>query len=590
MNVGAIDALPYHRVVTHDFEFAVPGDGDRPAPHTYVARDLRTGHEVRLLGDELRRATSSPFPVDDSTLYVSYYGSAEASCFEALGWRQPRHHIDLFVEHRVATNGIKLPVGGDLLGALALRGLDAIGSEEKHAMQELGRRGPPYTTSEWCALSDYCASDSDALARLLPAMLPQIDIARAVYRGRFMLAAGAVEFNGVPMDMPLLDRLGRHLGGIGDGLIRRVDADYGVFDGTTFKMNRWVEWLYENDIAWPTLPSGAPSLDDDTFRDMSRVDPRVAPMHELRATLAQIRGKPLHVGSDGRNRALTSAFRAVTSRNQPSNTAFVFGRPSWMRRAIRSRPGYGCAYIDWSQQEWGVAAALSGDEAMIAAYESGDAYLAFAKMNGAVAQDAAKCSPGVGAVRDQYKGTGLGVLYGQGRDGVALRIQRSPAHAKQLLAAHRRLFHRFWRWSDASVSYAMVNNAITTVFGWPLFIGPGVNPRSVRNFPMQANAAEMLRLAVCLAIERGVKVCALVHDAVLIEARMEDLSAQIAIMQDAMREASMIVLGGFPLRADAKVIPSTECFVDERGVGIWGRISELLDEVDPPGVSACLGV
>ena len=35
---------------------------------------------------------------------------------------------------------------------------------------------------------------------------------------------------------------------------------------------------------------------------------------------------------------------------------------------------------------------------------------------------------------------------------------------------------------------------------------------------MQANGAEMLRLACCFATERGVRVCAPVHDAILIEA------------------------------------------------------------------------
>ena len=33
-----------------------------------------------------------------------------------------------------------------------------------------------------------------------------------------------------------------------------------------------------------------------------------------------------------------------------------------------------------------------------------------------------------------------------------------------------------------------------------------MNPRSIRNFPMQANGAEMLRIALMLALERGVKV------------------------------------------------------------------------------------
>ncbi|MEI8255947.1 MAG: DNA polymerase [Deltaproteobacteria bacterium] len=588
MTTSPSDKLPYRRVVVHDFEFSAPDDGDRPGPHTYVARELRTGTEVRLLGDELTRSRAAPFPVDDDTLYVSYMGSAEAGCFKALGWCQPRHHLDLFVEHRVATNGMRLQTKNDLVGALTLRGMDAIDAAEKKLMQQLGRCGPPYDAETWRRMSDYCASDVDSLARLLPAMLPQIDLARAVYRGRFMLAAGAIEFNGVPMDLQFLDRLGRHLKSIGEALIQRVDANFGVYDGTTFKAARWAEWLSDQHIAWPVLDSGALALDEDTFKDMARVDARIRPIHELRATLAQIRGKPLHVGRDGRNRALTSAFSAVTSRNQPSNTASIFGRPSWMRRAIRSRPGYGSAYLDWSQQEWGVAAALSGDAAMLAAYETGDAYLAFAKMNGAVAHDAAKKSPGVGLIREQYKGTGLGVLYGQGRDGVALRIQRSPAHARQLLEAHHRLFRKFWEWSDAAVSYAMLFGHINTVFGWPVFLGREPNPRSLRNFPMQANSAEMLRLAACLAIERGVNVCALVHDAFLIEERLDELSEKIAIADGAMREASMIVLDGFPLRTVVKEILYPECFIDERGVGIWRQISGLLDEVDPPGPLVCV--
>jgi hypothetical protein len=47
----------------------------------------------------------------------------------------------------------------------------------------------------------------------------------------------------------------------------------------------------------------------------------------------------------------------------------------------------------------------------------------------------------------------------------------------------------------------------------------------VMNFPMQANGAEMLRLACCLAIERGLAVCAPVHDAILIEAPLAEMTS-----------------------------------------------------------------
>src|SRR4029078_4664047 len=93
-------------------------------------------------------------------------------------------------------------------------------------------------------------------------------------------------------------------------------------------------------------------------------------------------------------RTLLSAFRARTSRNQPSNTKFIFGPSVWLRGLIKPPPGYGIAYIDWQQQEFGIAAALSRDPRMMEAYRSGDPYLAFAKQAGAApvaAQRGAEC-------------------------------------------------------------------------------------------------------------------------------------------------------------------------------------------------------
>ena len=69
-----------------------------------------------------------------------------------------------------------------------------------------------------------------------------------------------------------------------------------------------------------------------------------------------------------------------------------------------------------------------------------------------------------------------------------------------------------------------------------------MNSRSLRNFPMQVNGAEMLRLACCMATDRRVLVCAPVHDALLIEAPLEQLDDAIETTKHAMREASRIVL------------------------------------------------
>jgi hypothetical protein len=78
-----------------------------------------------------------------------------------------------------------------LLGALAHHGLDNIGAVEKDEMRDLIMRGGPWTDDERTAILDYCESDVAALARLLPKMMPNIDLPRALLRGRYMAAVGA---------------------------------------------------------------------------------------------------------------------------------------------------------------------------------------------------------------------------------------------------------------------------------------------------------------------------------------------------------------------------------------------------------------
>ena len=323
-------------------------------------------------------------------------------------------------------------------------------------------------------------------------------------------------------------------------LIERVDVYYGIYSGRTFKRDKFELYLVEKGIPWPRLESGNLALDDDTFRQMARAYPQIALLRELRVTLSQMRLVDLAIGADGRNRCLLSAFRSKTGRNQPSNTKFIFGPSVWLRSLIRPLHGFGLAYIDWSQQEFGIAAALSGDPAMMEAYRSGDPYLEFAKQAGAVPPEGTKRTHG--AIREQFKQCVLAVQYGMGEKSLGARIGQPPVEARELLLLHRKTHARFWQWSDGVVRFAMLEKPIYTVFGWKLSVGSETNERTLRNFPMQANGAEMLRLACCLATERGINVCAPIHDAILIEAPLEDLDDAIKAAQLAMAEASEAVL------------------------------------------------
>jgi hypothetical protein len=393
-----------------------------------------------------------------------------------------------------------------------------------------------------------------------------------------MVTAARIEANGVPIDRPLLEHIRSHWDEVKDQLISEVDADYGVFEGRTFKRGRWAALVAAWGIPWPTLPSGALCQDDDTFREMARVYPIVGPMRVLRVSLSEMRLTDLAVGSDNRNRCLLSPFRSRTGRNQPSNTRFIFGPSVWLRHVIQSEPGWALGYVDWAQQEFGIAAALSGDLAMLAAYESGDPYLGFAKQAGAVSADATKETHS--AIREQYKACVLATQYGMGANSLAARIGQTRADARELLRRHRETYRRFWAWSEAAVTHAMLHGELHTAFGWTIHVGPTVNPRMLANFPMQANGAKMLRIACILATDRGIRVLAPVHDAILIEAPIGQIEDAVRETKQAMSDASAAVLAGFRLRTDANVFAWPDHYADPRGQRMWETVLSIVSKLD----------
>jgi DNA polymerase I len=564
-----LDSLPFAAVWVLDFEFNAP-PGGRPLPLCMVAREVR--RTVRLWQDEFGPAP--PFQIGRDTVVVAFFACADLGCFRALGWSMPVNILDPFTEFRNRTNGLPLPAGRGLIGALTYFGLDTVGAAEKDERRKLVLAGGPWSPEGRAEILDYCETDVVALEKLLLVMLPRIDLPRALLRGRYMAAVAAMEWNGTPIDVPTLELFRERWDSIKDALIAEIDVDYGVFDGRTFKADRWARWLADNGVPWPLTETGALSLADGTFRDMAKAYPGVSPIRELRSALSDMRLNDLAVGSDGRNRCLLSPFGARSGRNTPSNTRYIFGPSVWLRGLVKPPPGHGVSYIDWSQQEFAIAAKLSGDKVMQAAYESGDPYLEFAKQANAVPPDATKATHG--PKRQLFKQCVLATQYGQGAVGLACRIGQPVVVARDLLRAHRETYPVFWRWSDAAVDCAMLRGSITTVFGWTINVSENPNPRSLRNFVCQANGAELLRLACSLATERGVEVCAPVHDAVLITAPLDRLDADIDSMRVCMAEASKVVLDGFEIHTDVSVVRYPDRYMDPRGVVMWDRVTGLI--------------
>ncbi|MFM2006281.1 MAG: hypothetical protein RLZZ09_1936 [Pseudomonadota bacterium] len=575
-----LNALPFRQIWVIDFEF-VARDGEHPVVVCLVAYEIRSGQSWRIWQGDF---STPPFSLEADSLFVAYSAAAEWSCFLALGWPLPARCIDLFAEFSRITNGASDAKSfPKLLHAAGHFGITAMTVDEKDVMRDLILGGGPWSPAERQDILHYCAADVDVTAQLFAAMLPKLlkdslTLGGALLRGRYTQAVARMERNGIPIDTLTLNRLINGWEDIKLDLIREVDQRYGVYSGTQFVAARFTEWVEREGLVWPKLDSGKLSLDDDTFREQAKVHPNVADLRELRHALGKMRQNSLCVGSDGRNRTGLMPFGSKTGRNQPSNSRFIFGPSRWLRSLIKPADGRAIAYIDWSSQEIAIAAALSGDEALWEAYSSGDPYLAFAKQAGLAPAHATKATHK--AERQRAKAIVLGVGYGMGPEAMAIQADIHIDEARELLMRHKSTYRSFWDWAERNQHAGLLGIPLQTRFGWTWQAGNGTkpNPRSLLNWPMQANGAEMMRLACCLLTEQDIMVCCPVHDALLVEGAVEDINTVVATTQQAMETASELVLGkGRVVKTDVEIVRYPDRYVDEAGGDLWDRVMRHLD-------------
>lgn len=567
----------FREVWIMDTEY-IARDGDRPIPVCVVARELHTGVTHRHWIEQPNQLRSPAYGLGDDCLLVAYSCLGDLQVHLGLGWELPTWVVDLHAEFRNWANGRSHIVRHGLLDALSAFGLGGMTATEKNDTRDLIIGGGPWSAAERDLILRYCEEDVKATTDLLVKMVDRIDLEQALIRGRYLRALAMVEWHGVPIDREHHEKILNHREAIIAGLIQKVDAEFGVYDGDRFDKRRFSDYLVRNAIPWPINESGNLIFKKDTFKEQAEIYPQLAPLHSLRRSLSALKNNRLTVGHDGRNRTYLAPFGSRTGRNQPSTSESIFGLPSWWRGLIQPLPGHGLAYLDWDQQEFGIAAALSGDEAMMEAYRSGDPYLAFAKQAGAVPHDATKASHPL--ERDRFKQCVLAVQYGMGAVSLGLRLKISPAHADQLLQMHRRTYKKFWSWSDAMHETALVRGWVETVFGWRQRLITDINERSVRNFPMQANGAEMMRVAVAMAVEAGIELCMPVHDALLIHAPLDTLDSEVERLSSIMEEASRIVLDGFRLRSGQTIIRHPDRFIEDRGQDMWDLVQDILSRAE----------
>ena len=586
--------LPFHEIWCVDTEF-YPGaglangavHGDAMTPLCLVALEMRSGRLIRLWQDELSRFP--PYRLDNDALIVGHMLAAEFGFHIACHWNEPACALDTYIEFRHYVNDGTVKSGDREKGFFGVGGAlryfleDEIDVVRKEEMRDRILQGPPFSAQEKRDIVAYCEDDVRALARLVPHIVPTIrSLPHAMFRAKSQWAVAQQERRGVPTNRPRLMRLRNHWEEMQLDLVTELDRPFGcyeIIDGKPhWRKERFADYARRNGMIWPRLDSGALDETDQTFRQMAGRYPQIEQLRELRYSISKLRLHDLSVGHDGRNRASLWAYGTKTARNAPGASQYIFGPAKWIRHLITAPPGRVLVHRDYCQQEVRIAAALSGDTALLQACESGDVYLGIAEQLGflseVMSEDERK------AIRALFKIVVLGIQYGMGARSLAILACISLYEAGEILARLRARFRRFFDYTYRVLDHAGLRLEIGTPFGWYMQCPSNINPRTVRNFPIQSTGAEILHVACILAERRGIELVAPIHDAFLAEGSASEAEKLSLALDQLMADAAVVVLRGYRLPTDCQIIKPGEHYQDERGAAMWATVTRLVAKLE----------
>jgi DNA polymerase I len=253
--------------------------------------------------------------------------------------------------------------------------------------------------------------------------------------------------------------------------------------------------------------------------------------------------------------------------------------PKWMRGLITPAPGEVVIAADYAAEEVAVAAGLSGDRRLREAYEAGDVYVALGEMAGMLRpeMDATQRTQ----VRKLCKSLALGKQYGMGFRTFRRRSGVSYTQAAQVWRFFERTFTRFADWQQRSVAQARRRGVIRTRLGWQARVVPQTRETTLYNWPVQAGAGDILRVAVILMAHAGLQVLTTCHDSVLISALEVQAEEAAEAVVRVMQEAAVCVVG-IPIRVDVQVLRAGERLLTTETREMWDYVMQLLGR-EPEG-------
>jgi DNA polymerase-1 len=220
-----------------------------------------------------------------------------------------------------------------------------------------------------------------------------------------------------------------------------------------------------------------------------------------------------------------------------------------VRKAFVPRnENYTLLAADYSQIELRIIAALSEEENMMAAFQSGEDIHAStaAKVFNVALEDVTR------EQRSNAKTVNFGIIYGVSAFGLSNQTDLSRGEAKELIDTYYASYPKLRAYMDDQVNFARENGYVETVLGRRRYLKDinssnavvrGAAERNAVNAPIQGSAADIIKLAMINIYKKleemncKSKMLLQVHDELVFDIHNDELEDMKKLIQEEMQNA-----------------------------------------------------
>lgn len=465
---------------------------------------------------------------------------------------------------------------------------DVLKHENISITELIGKRGKKQITMaevRTARVRDYAGEDADAALRLANQFEAELDAKglRKLYDELeipLIDVLAEMEFNGVRLDVPFLNRLSgemeTQLAGIEKVIHELAGREFNIASPKQLREVLFDEMRLR--VQKRTGTTGEASTDQESLEKLAAQGhplPRQIIEHRQVAKLkgTYVDALPALVNPDtGRlhtsfNQTVAATGRLSSSDPNLQNIPARTEQGRQIRQAFLPREGWQILTADYSQIELRLLAHFSGDEVLRSAFaEDRD-------IHASVAAGIFKVPEA--EVTSQQRGVGktinFGVIYGMSAFGLAIRLGMARKEAEKFIEDYFSRFPKVLAYQDNLLKTAKVNGYVSTISGrrrpfalsdWDVkssYRGRSQAAREAINMEIQGSAADLMKLAMLhvhrrLQAERlQTKMLLSVHDELVFEVPPKELHTVANLVRAEMVGAMPV---NVPLKVDVAAGPN----------------------------------